>query len=467
MNVNDAGSTNSATGTLAFASPNETVSGLGFAAGGSFSFNTGTPGTSTLNVSTGKNGTAGVTTNVNSTPSTLSTKITGGANTNTYNIASSTHILTNVAGPVTIVGGSCATSAINLDDQSSGTSNTYTVTSAAVTSSATFGGLTYSSLGFLTLNAGTNPADVINVNSTLNGITTNITDAATAIFNVNGTGTGGTLTVATGSIGGSTVNVVADSELLDVTTNGSMPDTVNIGAAGGTGNLPGITGPVTLIGNTNYVLAINDQGDASAQTYNVDILTLNTSGGNTGSVALGSATPFLSFTPSDLTSLTFNGGNLGNTIDFNDVTPDFVTTQINAGAGNDTTNLRGSGLDSTVNLDSEAGSNTVTLGGNTVSSPWGARQLPGPRGQRLGHRRHDEPDDRRLAKHFLRVGDHDRLGRVGDCPRDDQLHCAGLERQRRERADGQRRLRRQHLHRRRHAGQQRFSVRDPEHRHGL
>ena len=54
--------------TLSFASPNETVSGLGFGAGGSLSFNTGTPGTTALNVNQGTNGAAGVTTNVTSTP---------------------------------------------------------------------------------------------------------------------------------------------------------------------------------------------------------------------------------------------------------------------------------------------------------------------------------------------------------------------------------------------------------------
>ena len=68
-------------------------------------------------------------------------------------------------------------------------------------------------------------------------------------------------------------------------------------------------GLVTLTGNQPYVLAINDQGDASAQTYNVNILNV---AANTGAVALGIAAPFLSFHPNSLTSLTFNGGSHGN-----------------------------------------------------------------------------------------------------------------------------------------------------------
>ena len=79
--------------------------------------------------------------------------------------------------------------------------------------------------------------------------------------------------------------MVADSQPVFVTANGTTaPDTVNIGAAGGTGNLTGITGLVSITDSTPFALAINDQGDALAQTYNVNILNGAT---NTGSVALG------------------------------------------------------------------------------------------------------------------------------------------------------------------------------------
>ena len=380
VNVNDSGSTNSASGTLAFTSPNEEkVTGLGFGAGGSFSFNTGTPGTTTLNVSQGTNGPAGVATNVNSTPSTLSTTITGGANPNTFNIGGAAPgSLNNVVGAVSVVGGG-ATSAINLNDQSSSTNADYTVTSSAVTRPGTFGGLTYSGVGVLTLNAGTG-TNLINVNSTAVGIVTNINgDGGGATINVNGTAAlPGTLNVTTGASGGSTVNVLGDSELVTVTTNGVTPDTVNIGAADGTGNVTPITGPVTLTGNQLYVLAINDQGDASIQTYNIDITTIF--GADSGTVALGASVPFLNFSPSNLTSLTFNGGSAdGNAINFNGQTPNLVTTQINAGAGDDTTVLQGSGAGSTVNIDSQAGSNTMWIPpvAATMQFPGGAQQLLG------------------------------------------------------------------------------------------
>ena len=121
---------------LASASPNETVSGLGFGAGGSFSFNTGTPGTTALNVSTGTNGgTAGVTTNVNSTPATLATTITGGANANTFNIGGAAPgNLSNVAGPVTVVGnGTWRRAPSTSTTRSTSANDTYTVTSTTVT----------------------------------------------------------------------------------------------------------------------------------------------------------------------------------------------------------------------------------------------------------------------------------------------------------------------------------------------
>ena len=378
VNVNDGVSTNSATGNLSFSSPNETVSGLGFGAGGSLSFNTGTPGTTALNVTQGTSsgGTGGVTTNVTGTPSTLPTKITGGSNTNTFNIGGAAPgNLSNVVGSVTIAGGGAAASAIDVNDQSTNAVETYTVTSTTVARIGTFGGLTYSGIGSLTLNPGIG-SNTINVTSTLNGSTTNVNgDGGSSMINVNGTGTSGTLNVATAAAVGSTVNVVADSSA------GERDDQRYADARhrehrrrGGTGNLQGITGLVTLTGNQPYALTINDQGDVAAQTYNVNILSNAT---NTGAALLGT-TQFLSFHPNSLTGLTFNGGNHGNVINFNDLTPANVTTSIFAGAGNDTTNLRGSGAGSTVNVDSQAGTNAVVLGGQTNASfPLGARWLLG------------------------------------------------------------------------------------------
>ncbi len=327
---------------------------------------------------------------MNSTPATITTSLNAGAGNDTTDVfgtgagstlnldsqAGSNAVLLggntsvplglqNVMGTVSVVS-TGGTTALTLDDSQDTTARTATIsgTSATGLSPATINYTAPTTSGgfgvnVLTINGGSG-GNTFTVNGTLaNSISP---------FETLNTGTG-TDTV--------TVQATTATGPLNVTTNGVTPDTVNIGAADGTGNLPGITGPVTLTGNTPYVLAINDQGDTSAQTYNVDILTLNTSGSDTGSVALGAATPFLSFAPSNLTGLTFNGGNLGNTINFNDVTPDFVTTQINAGAGDDTTNLFGSGLDSTVNIDSQAGSNTVILGGNTLSFPGGAQQLRG------------------------------------------------------------------------------------------
>ena len=140
VNVTAEAST-SITGNISYTSPNETVSGFSFGAGGSFSFNAGNPGGTALNLSTGSSGGSTVKTNVFSTPSTLSLKITAGlANRNVFDIGAAPDDLGPVAGPVTIVGDGTGTDLINLLDQGSTVSANYTVTSSTVTSTGTFGG---------------------------------------------------------------------------------------------------------------------------------------------------------------------------------------------------------------------------------------------------------------------------------------------------------------------------------------
>src|SRR2546423_378621 len=73
--------------------------------------------------------------------------------------------------------------------------------------------------------------------------------------------------------------------------------------------------------------------------------------------------------------MNINGGAGGNTFPVNTAAAK-ATTRGNAGSGNDTTTVLGTGAGSIVNLDGQAGTNTVVLGGNTVA-PLGLQNFLG------------------------------------------------------------------------------------------
>jgi hypothetical protein len=388
LNIDDAATSASAAGSIDFLSaPSFEVTGLGFASGGKVTFNgagsgTGGTGVSSLVVNLGRSGGSGVTMNVASTPAGTLTTINGGVNPNTYNLSSASAAggLGNLQGPLVVNNNTSGLGSITLNDQSAGGNDTYTLTGTTLTRTGTFGGLTYSGfgLGALNLNAETTlasgGADMIAINGTASGTMTTVNgDNGADTININGTSGSGTLFVTTGATGGSTVNVAADLVPLNIQTHGATqgPDTVNLGGASPSGTIAGIVGPLTLLGIAPYALNVNDQGDAAARTSTFAI----SNGTNTGSLALGSSGPFLSFRPADLTSLTMDGGGQGNTIHFN-TTPASITTAINAGAGNNVVDVAGTGPGSTLAIDAQGGSSTVVLGGN-ATAPLGLQDFLG------------------------------------------------------------------------------------------
>ena len=84
-------------------------------------------------------------------------------------------------------------------------------------------------------------------------------------------------------------------------------------------------------------------------------------------LALGGGTNFLSFAPTasfhDVAGPDVQRRQPRQHDQLHDPTPANITTSIFAGTGADTTTLTGSGPGSTVNIDSQAGANTVVLGG--------------------------------------------------------------------------------------------------------
>jgi len=317
---------------------------------------------------TSAGGTAGVTYDINNTQAGTTTTIYGGPNRNFYNLQTSSEAggLSNLPGQVVVNGGG-AGDEISLIDLYNNASDNYTVTGTTVTSTGAFGGLTYGGLGagllFLSAenNLGTNGNNIIDINSTANGVTTFVSgEGGVDVYNVNGTGTGSALDIFTGdnTDQASTVNVLADSEPVNISSLASSPaiTTVNIGSTGGPGSMANIQGPIS-VANTFPLTALNfhDENDTTGRTW-----TLNNSDGlGTGSVAVtGSATT--TYVPADLSELTVNGGSGGNTFTVND-TSGFYPTTLNTGTGADVVDVFATGAN-TLDIHGQAGTDTVTLG---------------------------------------------------------------------------------------------------------
>jgi hypothetical protein len=162
-----------------------------------------------------------------------------------------------------------------------------------------------------------------------------------------------------GSSFASTFNALGSTLGTPVTFVGAAPSTtVNIGAPGGSGTLANITSPVSVIAaNAPVILNVNDQGDTSAQTYNLSIQN------GEGLFALGTAPAILNFVAADVASLTINGSGQGNTFNISDTPPDISTT-INAGTGTNTVNVLATGAGSTLNIHGQGGDDSVNLGNN-------------------------------------------------------------------------------------------------------
>jgi hypothetical protein len=158
--------------------------------------------------------TVNITYNINSTAAGTPVTVNAGSGANVVNLTPVSENLNNLAGAVTVNGGSAIT--VNVDDQLNAAVSTYTVTASTVSRSG-FGGLTYAGLGPLTLNGGSK-TDTYNLQSTLavTPVTVN-GGASNDVFNL---GSGNSLNSIQGTV---TVNGGGGSNSLNANDSGSAP----------------------------------------------------------------------------------------------------------------------------------------------------------------------------------------------------------------------------------------------------
>jgi Ca2+-binding RTX toxin-like protein len=228
----------------------------------------------------------------------------------TIHIAFPSGNLGHVVGPVSVDGGT-GSDTVTLWNDLTSAGCTYTVTSSTVSvAGSAFGGLNYTAIEGLTINAGSGN-DTVNVNST----------AATTPLTVNA---------------------------------GGGNDVVNIG----TGDLDSVQGAVTVNGQDGTdAVNLMDQTAPFNDTYNITNTTVSRM------FATGGQTPFGGLTYGSIEALTLNaetGDNIINVISSASATP----LTVNAGAGNDVVNIGTGDLDSVqgaVTVNGQAGTDVVNL----------------------------------------------------------------------------------------------------------
>jgi hypothetical protein len=359
VNINDANDTTHATATLDNASGNVVfpfeVTGLSNA---SIAYGSGI---SALNINSGISSvTAGVTFNINNTPTGTTTTLNGNGNQNFFNLSNSVEAngLNNLLGAIVIHGGPNSSSALTVNDSNATASSNYTVTSTTVTR-ANFGGLTYDNIGSLTLdtqNTLASGSNTVTINGTANNVNTTINSFGIGdTISLNSTGSNGTVALNT-QTPGSTLNIIACSSPVSVDMNAS--GTVNIGSTGGNGTMSGIQAAVFLINGPSFFdFNLHDENDSTAQTWTLN----NNDGGNTANIGLSSGS-IINYRPGDLNVLNVNGGSGGNNFNINQTSGQFNTT-LNTGTGSDTTNVLSTGAN-TLTINGQASSDNLNLGNN-------------------------------------------------------------------------------------------------------
>jgi hypothetical protein len=232
--------------------------------------------------------------------------------------------------PVTVDGGT-GTNTLTLDDSTSGTANTYTVTGNTVSRSGFgiggfFGGVTFANIQAVDL---------------LDGI------------------------------GSNTVNVLSTSANLDVFGHGQ--DSVYVGSNGSAlgGNLQGIGGTVLIAGTGATFLTVDDGGDTTGRTATLaNAPFYSTFLGQITGLAPAPIDWFPTSSASGgVTGLTVYGGSGGNTFNVTGTSNFYSNTSLNTGTGNDTVSVEATtGALSISNPGGQdsvyVGSNVSALGGN-------------------------------------------------------------------------------------------------------
>ncbi len=317
---------------------------------------------------------AGSIVNVKNSP--LTVGVTG-ASANQLNVGDAGS-LAGVTGGVnlTFVGG--VSTDLTVDDSADGTSRTVGVTSSQLT----FSGLspsplvTYAqtALHSLTVKGGAS-GNTFNVTGTPGNATTNVTTTLD-------TGTGADIVNVQATNGTNGAQLIVDGQ------NGA--DTVTIGstAPAFSGTLNGIQGNVTVInGSGQSAITIANGGDSTGRTVN---LTTVPSGADVyGQVKFSNAATIsyrdkFAGVHNDTSSLVIYGGSGGNTFNVNnanDAAANFTTTlYLGPVTGGNVVNVRSTTTHNPLQINAQAGANTVNLGNNgTLSStPGNVQSLNGP-----------------------------------------------------------------------------------------
>ena len=320
------------------------------------------PATTNVNVPTGTH-TVNVT-GIN-TATTITTNGSGGA----VNVGSTAPTLggtvASIAALLTVNGASGDSLAI--DDSGSVTStNLVSVTNSAVTVRSTH--VSYSGPINLSLDVGSG-GDTILVAGTSTASTTIIDAGGNDTYNV--TGDAGTTTIMAGN-GNDTFNVQGTGAggLTGITT-GAGTDTVNLGsnAPGSGGIMSALAGAVSVTGpvsSTHTKLDLDDTGNSSPATFNVNGTTITGTGGvvsysHVSALAVNLGSGGNAVTISGTSAPTTVGSGSGN--DTVAITGVAAATVLNTGLGNDAINVQAIGAATTINPGS--GSDTVTVGAAT------------------------------------------------------------------------------------------------------
>jgi len=185
----------------------------------------------------------------------------------------------------------------------------------------------------------------------------------TATLNLN-TGSGNDNVTVTAVNAGLTLNIHGQAGTDSVTLGGSTVVPLGMQGLNGTINVDNAAGSTAL--------TLDDSQDTASQTASL------TDNGTTGTVT-GLSPATINYTDADISSLTVNGGSGGNTFTVNGtlVNPSFPSTltTLNTGISNDVVQVSATGA-STLDIQGQAGTDTVTLGGST-SAPLGMQGLNG------------------------------------------------------------------------------------------
>jgi hypothetical protein len=322
MNVDDTGSTAAKTGTLTAT----TLTGLNMAG---ITYN----GLAALNISLGSGGTVLL---VSSTPA-APTHINGGSGNDTFNVRATTGTL--------YLNGNGGNNVYNFGSQEPGSSGVLTgIVGAVYISGAT------SLNRLLTLTSG--GTNIVNVDDTGDGVTRTGTLTSSTLT---GLGLGAGLTFASVSTmniylgsGNDTFNVQSTYSTTVTTLNtGTGADIVNIGSAApsASGILDNVMGVLTVTGNGNDTMNVDDTGSTIAKTGTLTATTL------TGLNMAG-------ITYSGVSTLNISLGSGGNTFTINGTSA--ANTNLNSGSGNDTVNVQATGGATKVNTGT--GTNTINVG---------------------------------------------------------------------------------------------------------